>query len=157
MPRIQHAIAIDAPPDQVFRMVTEYPERMPDWWSAFELQQRITPPPTTVGSLLRYVYNMMGVKIKGEMSVVELTAPAHLHLRTTSGLEASFQFIIDPFTDDEGVLHTTFAVQLDYVLPGAILGTFLNRQTLEQHNLHDVQQALINLKALIETHVATLP
>jgi len=157
MPRLQHAIAIYAPPERVFNMVAEYPERMPDWWSAFEMQQRVTPPPTIIGSVSRYVYNMMGVKIKGYMSIVELTPNTHVHMRTTSGLDASFQFIIDPFNDEDGVQRTTFAIQVDYALPGAVLGKFLNRQTLEQKNERDLHQALINLKALIETHVAVLP
>jgi uncharacterized membrane protein len=160
MPRVENAIDIQAPPERVFAMIANYPERMPDWWNTFELQQRVTPPPTQVGSVSRYVYNMMGVKIKGEHQVIEMTENAYLLVKTISGIDSIFEFVFEPLGDaaaetGESVTGTRLTIRVNYSLPGSVLGQLLNRLTLEQKNERDLQQALINLKALIETQMAT--
>jgi len=149
MPRVENGIEIDAPPERVFAMVANYPERMPDWWEAFELQQRVTPPPTTLGSRSRYVYNMMGVKIKGEHVVEVFEENRLLMVRTLSGIEATFEFRFDRLLDDPPITRVT--IMVDYALPGAMLGKLLNRLTMEQKNERDLHQALVMLKALIES------
>jgi uncharacterized membrane protein len=160
MPRVENAIDIQAPPERVFAMIANYPERMPDWWNTFELQQRVTPPPTQVGSVSRYVYNMMGVKIKGEHQVIEMTENAYLLVKTISGIDSIFEFVFEPLGEavaetGESVTGTRLTIRVNYSLPGSVLGQLLNRLTLEQKNERDLQQALINLKALIETQMAT--
>lgn len=161
MPSIGHSIVIHAPPERVFTMIAHNPERMPDWWSAFELQQRITPPPTVIGSVSRYVYNMMGVKIKGEHKVIEMRDNEQIFVRTISGIDGAFEFYFEPVQVDDpeqpDLMGTRLTVQVDYVLPGSVLGQLLNRLTMEQKNERDLHQALITLKALIETHVLTQP
>lgn len=150
MPHVEQAIAIHAAPERVFAMIANNPERMPDWWEAFELQQRVTPPPTVIGSVSRYVYNMMGVKIKGEHRVEDMDVNRYLLVRTISGIEASFEFVFERLDGDPApVTHLT--VKVDYALPGAMLGKLLNRLTMEQKNERDLLQALILLKALIES------
>jgi hypothetical protein len=66
MPQVEQSIEISAPPDAVFTLIADQPERIAEWWHEFE-QQRVTPPPTAVGSVARYVYNMMGIRIKASM------------------------------------------------------------------------------------------
>ncbi|MDX2163570.1 MAG: SRPBCC family protein [bacterium] len=155
MPRVEHAIEIHAAPDRVFAMVANNPERMPDWWESFELQQRVTPPPTEVGSVSRYVYNMMGVKIKGEHRVIDLKPGEYLLVQTTSGIEATFEFRFAPCASGGDPPHTQLTISVDYALPGAMLGKLLNRLTMEQKNERDLQHALLLLKALIESQVIT--
>lgn len=159
MPRVQNAIDIQAPTARVFTMIANYPERMPDWWNTFELQQRVTPPPTQIGSVSRYVYNMLGIKIKGEHKVLEMTENAYLLVKTTTGIDSTFEFIFEPLdaqiTDTgESVAMTRLTISVDYALPGSVLGQLLNRLTMEQKNERDLHEALINLKALIETQMA---
>lgn len=151
MPRVEQAIEIHAPPARVFAMVAHSPERMPDWWEAFELQQRVTPPPTEIGSRSRYVYNMMGVKIKGEHLVEAYEENRHLIVRTISGIEATFEFWFEGLPDDPESTRVT--IMVDYALPGAMLGKLLNRLTMEQKNERDLNQALVLLKALIESQM----
>ncbi len=151
MPRVEQAIEIHAPPARVFAMVANNPERMPDWWEAFELQQRVTPPPTEIGSRSRYVYNMMGVKIKGEHQVEVFEENQRLVVRTISGIEATFEFYFEAHPDDPAITRVT--IMVDYALPGAMLGKLLNRLTMEQKNERDLNQALVLLKALIESQM----
>jgi len=145
MPYVEQSILINAPIDAVFRIVAHQPERMASWWPPIELQRRVTPPPTSLGSISRYVYNMIGVRIKGEHKVIDYVENQHLLVRTTSGIDASFDFTFEPNDDT-----TRLTIRVDYTLPGAILGQLLNREVLEKKNIDDLQQGLRNLKSLVE-------
>src|SRR5690606_13389768 len=125
------------------------PERMPEWWHAFELQQRVTPAPTTVGSISRYAYNMMGIRIKGEHQVMQLDENARLVIKTLSGIDGMFEFTLTPLEDG-----TRLQVRVALTLPGSVLGQRLNRLTIEQKNERDLYDALENLKRIAEAEVA---
>jgi uncharacterized membrane protein len=148
MPYVEQSISIDAPPEAVFDLIANQPERMPEWWRAFELQTRVTPPPTAVGSVSRYVYNMLGVKIKGEHQVVELDENARLVVKTMSGIDSAFEFTFAP--SDSG---TELTVRVEYTLPGSVLGQLLNRLAIEQRNERDLAEGLQNLKQIVEAEV----
>lgn len=146
MPQVEQSIDISAPPAAVFGLIADQPERIGEWWPAFELQQRVTPPPTAVGSTARYVYNMMGIRIKGEHQVLQCDAPVHLVVRTLSGIDSMFDFTLAEL-DGGG---TRLSVQVAYALPGSMLGARLNRHSMEQQNERDLALGLVNLKALLE-------
>ncbi len=145
MPQVEQLIDIQAAPAAVFALIADQPERISEWWPAFELQQRVTPPPTAVGSTARYVYNMMGIRIKGEHQVLQCDAPAHLVVRTLSGIDSMFDFSLAAI--DGG---TRLTVRVAYALPGSMLGQRLNRHSMEQKNERDLAEGLDNLKALVE-------
>ncbi|MCB9455156.1 MAG: SRPBCC family protein [Anaerolineaceae bacterium] len=109
-------IDIAAPLETVFGFIADTPERQPEWWGQFELQERVTPPPTHLGSVSRYVYNMLGVTINGEHEVVGINRPEYLHVRTTSGIDSAFEFFFAP--QDGG---TRLTVRVDYKLPGSVI------------------------------------
>lgn len=145
MPQVEQSIVIQAPPEAVFALLADQPERISAWWPSFELQQRVTPPPTAVGSVARYVYNMMGIRIKGEHQVLQCESPTHLVVRTLTGIDSMFDFSLTA-TDD----GTRLLVRVAYALPGSMLGQRLNRLSIEQKNERDLAQGLENLKALVE-------
>src|SRR5215510_12012799 len=96
MPYVEQSIEIHAPVEAVFDIIANQPERMAEWWPPIELQERVTPPPTDLGSVSRYVYNMMGVKIRGEHEVLAMTPNEHLQVKTTSGIDSQFDFHFAP-------------------------------------------------------------
>lgn len=145
MPQVEQSIEIAASPNTVFALIADQPERIAEWWREFELQQRVTPPPTAVGSVARYVYNMMGIRIKGEHEVLQMEAGAHLVIRTVSGLDGMLDY---RFAPTEG--GTRLTVLFAYSLPGSMLGQRLNRNNMEQKTGRDLALGLENLKALIE-------
>lgn len=145
MPYAEQSIIIHAPPSAVFDFIAHQPERMPEWWRAFHLHERVTPPPTAVGSVSRYAYNMMGVRIKGEQKVIEMEENARLLVRTLSGIDSMFEFTFAPV--DGG---TELTVRVDYALPGSVLGQLVNRPAIEQHNERDLIESLYNLKQMLE-------
>jgi uncharacterized membrane protein len=150
MPFVEQSIDISAPVEVIFGLIAHEPERMPEWWPPFELQERITAAPTGVGSVSRYVYNMMGVKIKGEHRVESMSENDHLTVKTTSGIDSKFDFTFTPMKG-----YTRLTIRVDYTLPGSVLGQLLNRAAIEQKNERDLQEGLNHLKEIAEREART--
>jgi uncharacterized membrane protein len=146
MPFVEQSIRINAPIEVVFDLIAHQPERMAEWWPPIELQERVTPPPTAVGSKARYVYNMLNVEIRGEHEVMAMETNRHLIVQTISGIDSTFDFEFQP--DDDGTLLT---IRVDYSLPGSVIGQLMNRVFIEERNLADLQEGLQNLKRIVET------
>lgn len=145
MPHVEESIEIGAPVDVVFDLIAHQPERMAEWWPPIELQERITPPPTAVGSISRYVYNMMNVTIRGEHEVRAMDENQYLRVETISGIDSAFDFHFAPTP-----AGTRLTIRVDYTLPGSIVGQLMNRVIIEERNLKDLQEGLRNLKAIAE-------
>jgi uncharacterized membrane protein len=145
MPHVEQSINIEAPVEAVFGVIAHQPERMAEWWPPIELQERVSPAPTNIGSVSRYVYNMMGVKIKGEHEVLEMAENQHLIVKTTSGIDSQFDFHFAPSNNG-----TNLTIRVDYTLPGSVLGQLLNRLAIEKKNEQDLEEGLRNLKAIVE-------
>jgi uncharacterized membrane protein len=146
MPRVQRSIVIEKPVHAVYTMVADHPERMAEWWPPIELQERVTPPPTGIGSVSRYVYNMLGVRIKGEHRIVQLMPDQHLLVKTISGIDSTFEFTFVPEND----AATRLTIVVDYQLPGAIIGQLLNKVAIENENIKNLEKGLEKLKDLLE-------
>jgi uncharacterized membrane protein len=145
MPQVEQSIEIQAPPSAVFALLAEQPERMPEWWTLFERQERVTPPPTAVGSISRYVFNLMGIRIKGEHQVLQMDNAQHLVLKTLSGINGMFDFTLA-----QTETGTRLTVLMAYTLPGSVLGQRINQHTIEQQNERDLRDGLETLKGLVE-------
>lgn len=145
MPQVEQSIEIGAPPAAVFALIADQPERMPEWWALFEQQERVTPPPTAVGSVSRYVFNLMGIRVKGEHQVLQIEDARHLVIKTLSGIDGMFDFSLAEI--DGG---TRLTVRVAYSLPGSVLGQRINRLTIEQKNERDLQEGLLRLKSILE-------
>jgi uncharacterized membrane protein len=147
MPQVEESIDIAAPVSVVFNLIAHQPERMAAWWPPIELQERVTPPPTRVGSIARYVYNMLNVDIRGEHEVMAYAENRHLRVETISGIDSAFDFHFEPLAED----HTRLTIQVDYRLPGSIVGQLVNRVFIEEKNISDLQAGLRNLKVMAES------
>ena len=145
MPEVENSIEIAAPVETVFDVIANQPERMVDWWPPYELNERVTPAPTRVDSVSRYVYNMMGVKLKGEHKVMEMRENEFLRVQTISGIDSTFEFTFLP--SDTG---TNLDIRVVYTVPGGLIGKALNKLAVEKKNEEDLKHGLQNLKQLIE-------
>jgi hypothetical protein len=145
MPHVEESIDIRAPVAAVFDLIAHQPERTAEWWPPIELQERVTPPPTTIGSVSRYVYHMMNVTIRGEHEVVLPEPNQRLRVATISGIDSIFDFQFAPST-----FGTHLTIRVDYTLPGSVVGQLMNRAIIEDRNLKDLQAGLRNLKTIIE-------
>lgn len=145
MPLVEQSIEILSPVSAVYGMIADQPERQPEWWPPIELQERVSPPPTQVGSISQYVYNMMGVKIRGEHEVLEMSRDEYLKVKTISGIDSQFEFFFQPSGD-----ATYLTIRVNYNLPGSVIGQLLNKLVIEKKNEDDLRDGLANLKAIME-------
>jgi uncharacterized membrane protein len=150
MPKVEQSIEIHAPISEVYNFIANQPERMVDWWPPIEVQERVTPAPTVLGSKSRYVYNMMGVKISGQHEVMALNTNQHLLVKTISGIDSSFDFTFQPSASG-----TKLTIRVDYTMPGSVLGQLLNKIAIEDKNKRDLEEGLQNLKRIIESEART--
>jgi uncharacterized protein YndB with AHSA1/START domain len=146
MPRVEKSIVINMPPEEVFEFISGKPERMPDWWPPLVEQERVTPPPTQIGSVSRYVYKMV-TTFKGEHVVEAMTPNEHLRIKTTSGIDSMFDFSFAP----EGESATHLTVVVEYTTPGGVFGKIAEKAGIERKNEQDWETGLQNLKALLES------
>jgi uncharacterized membrane protein len=148
MPQVEQSIEIHAPVNDIFALVAHQPERMSEWWPPLEQHERVSTAPTQVGSVTRYVYNMMGVRIPGEQRITHFEENRCLILKTISGIDSVFRF---DFTPKDGHADTTIVtIHQDYKMPGSVLGQLLNRSAIEDKTLRDLRDGLRQLKAIIE-------
>jgi len=145
MPTVEQSIDIAAPVEKVYNIIANQPERQPEWWPPMEFSERVTPPPTQIGSVSRYVYNMLGVKIKGEHEVIELEENRHIKVKTVSGIDSTFVFTFKPSNTG-----TNLNIRVDYSVPGSVIGQLLNKVAIERKNEQDLESGLHNLKAIAE-------
>lgn len=148
MPHVEQSIVIHAPVEAVFGLIAHQPERMSEWWPPIDLQERVSPPPTTLGSVSRYVYNMMNVSIRGEHEVTEMEENQHLVVETISGIDSRFHFDFAPVTEG-----THLTIKVDYSLPGSVIGQLMNRVIIEEKNIKDLRDGLDNLKKILESEI----
>ena len=145
MALVEKSIVINAPVEEVFQFIANQPERMPDWWGPMEEQERVTPAPTKIGSVSRYVYSMMGFKIKGEHEVKAYDENSRLLIKTTSGIDSTFDFRFAPAGDG-----TELSVIVEYTLPGGAIGR-LGEQAVLSKNEKDWEKGLAKLKEIMES------
>jgi uncharacterized membrane protein len=146
VPQVQQTIKIEAPVEKVFALVAEQPERMGEWWPPIEIQERLTPPPTQVGSRSRYQYNMMGIKVRGEHEVMQFIPNQRLYVKTLTGIDSAFDFQFDALDS----AHTNLTVRVEYMLPGSVLGRILDKTLVERENVRHLEVGLENLKRILE-------
>jgi uncharacterized membrane protein len=131
VPEVQQSIEIGVPVENVFMMIANCPERMSEWWTQFELQERITPAPTVIGSRSQYIYNMVGIKIKGEHEVLKLIPNGYLYVKTLTGIDSAFEFVFEQLAQSQSRL----TVRVEYRLPGSVLGRILDKVLVEDTNV----------------------
>ena len=150
MPYVEQSIDIASPVEAVFGLIAHQPERMAEWWPPIELQERVTPPPTSIGSISRYVYNMLNVSIRGEHEVTDMTENRRIVVKTISGIDSQFDFTFEPTSSG-----TRLTIRVAYSLPGSVIGQLMNRAYIEDRNIQDLQEGLANLKLIMEREVHT--
>ncbi len=146
MPRVEKSVLLHAPIDQVFSLIADEPERMSIWWPPIESHKRISPPPTQIDSVSRYVYNILGLRIKGDYQVQTFSRNERFVIHSISGVDSLFDFRFEVY--DQRVTHVTVVVE--YQLPGAIIGQLLKRSEIEAENVNNLENGLKNLRRLLE-------
>lgn len=79
MRRVQRTAQIAAPPGEVYAFLAE-PANLPRWQAGIVSAERISPPPTVVGSTAQVVLELMGQQVTAEITVREAEPDKRLAL-----------------------------------------------------------------------------
>ena len=82
MRRVQRTAQIAAQPAEIYAFLAD-PANLPRWQAGIVSAERITPPPTGVGSKARVALELMGQRIAAEITVREADPGRRLALATS--------------------------------------------------------------------------
>jgi hypothetical protein len=147
MSHLSTTFRVDAPPDVIFDLIAN-PARGPEWQTMINDMGEISGRPGGVGSSYVGYYRLAGRRIEGRFIVTAAERPTlHQAAGTTRGGWARWTTMIERV---EG--GSTVKVDLEYELPGEILGSLFGALTgnrLEQ----EFKKTYQNLKELAEAEV----
>ncbi len=146
MPVVRRSTDIVIPMDQVFHAAVD-PGRWEHWYAGLSSPDRITGRGEP-GSTVETHYAMAGMRlpIRIEVKNVDIT-PTHCTWKGSfsGGISGTQTFTYTP--TDQG---THVDVEIEYKVPGSVLGKIANSLFIEKLQENATEQTLANLKAMLE-------
>jgi coenzyme Q-binding protein COQ10 len=146
MPVVKKSIDIAAPVNSVFAIAVD-PTRWEHWYSGLSSPDQITGAGGP-GSVIATHYAMMGMRLPIQIKVLDVEASSDKSVwkgNFTGGISGTQTFT---YTPKEKNTHVD--VEIDYTVPGSILGKIANSLFIEKLQENATEQTLANLKALVE-------
>ncbi len=146
MARIERHIEIDREPKEVFDVITDL-DRLPAWATIVVETHDVPETPLRNGTTFRQTIRVAGRTLESEWRVAELEPSRHVAYEATApgGGQLAMKQTVVP--TDGGC---RVELELDYELPGGVLGELANRAYLERRNEREAEHSLHNLKDLLE-------
>jgi len=150
MARIERSIAIDRAPAEVFDALTDL-AGLPDWATIVVETHDLPDRPLRNGATFRQTVRAAGRTLESEWRVAELEPGRHVAYEATApgGGQLAMKQTVAPADGGSRV-----ELELDYELPGGLLGELADRAYLERRNAREVEHSLQNLKDLLEGRTA---
>ena len=147
MTRIERAIVINRPPEAVFEVLIDL-DRLPDWATIVVETNDAPEPPIRTGSTFRQTIKVMGIPLESTWQVIELERSRHVAYEALAlgGGRLALRQTIIPIGDGSRV-----EMEVDYDLPGGLLGDIADHVFVERHNEGEAERSLENLKRLVES------
>lgn len=146
MPKVTATDFIDVPVDQAFDYVKMGAENGPVWIPQILSHSNISSVIPHVGQTWDWAFNMMGVTLNGHSETIELEENKRGAFRTTGDVDSTWTFLYEPENDG-----TRFTVEIEYEIPGGVLGKFANRAFIEHMNQKYADDGVANLKLILES------
>ena len=147
MAHIERTITIDAPPEEVFTVLTDL-DRLPDWSTVTLETHDIPEGGLRNGQTFRQTLRILGRSLEAEWRVEDLEAPNSVSYTATAPGGGTLRMAQHVRAEGNG---SRVELDLDYELPGGFAGKALNRAYLERRNEREAEHSLQNLKELVET------
>lgn len=142
MQHIHKSIDINAPAQRVFDFLLD-PRNLPSVWPGLEEVSNVN---LEQGALeYDWVYKMAGMHFRGHSSTQEIQPGKLLRWHAGGALDASFRWALE---GRDGT--TTFTVDVDYTLPGKVLGR-IAEVLAAKTNERESETFLGNVKSRMET------
>lgn len=144
MAHITRSINIDIPLSKVFDYVTN-----PGNWTKYVTSlidvKNISSKVPEAGITFEWVYRMLGVNFSGKGSIIEYEKDKKFALR----MEGAFP-IKETYHFEEVSKGTKLTFEIDYEMPGQLLGVVANRLVIEKLNIREADTVLEKVKTLCE-------
>jgi uncharacterized membrane protein len=147
MTTITQSVEINATRDTI-RQYYAHPVHTPQWSTAITLWEPDEAWPS-VGSTARMGIKSGGIDVKGVATTVaydDETMAHHWHYVPDNSMPPFDCW----YTFDEQDGKTTATAKIDYTVPGSIFGKALDKLFVERQNAKDIEEGLLNLKAMAE-------
>ncbi len=140
MSQVTDSISIGVPPPKVLEALLDV-ANAPAWMPSLEKVWDIEGE--GVGKRYKWIFKMAGLPFTG---ATEITAASEerFTFSTEGGIPSTWDWILSPTREG-----THVKLVVDYAIPGGALGGLANR-VIEQQNSKEMQEGLVNLKALLE-------
>lgn len=143
MAKVERSILINAPTDAIDEIALDA-ARLPDWYAGVE---EANPDDTypEVGGTVSLVYKSSGVTFHITLTVLELVRGDYILYELGGMMTGTQHWSHTP----EGRATRTTAV-INYEMPGGALGKIADKLVVERMNNKNLEESLVNLKALVE-------
>jgi uncharacterized membrane protein len=141
MPKLNNSVNISAPVERVFAYVSD-PTNLPEWMGSLSEVTDVTG--SGVGQHYNWKYNMVGIPLRGDSTIIELVPNERLATESKSGVENTFTFTFTP--NESG---TKLDLEVDYNIPVPVLGK-LAEQLVLKRNRREAEMWVENLKERLE-------
>lgn len=146
MTRIERHIDIDASAEEVFDVLTDL-DLLPTW-STTTVETHGTPPkPLETGETFTQTLRVLGRTVDVRWTVSELQRPQKVAYTAESDDNGTLRMVQNVAERAGG---SRVQLEIDYELPGGLLGDVLDSVYAERRNEREIQHSLENLKELVE-------
>lgn len=145
MPVISQSVAINAPASKVFDYVTS-PANWTRYVTSLVDVTDLSEETPQKGATFSWVYKMMGLKFSGKGTVTEYEKDKSfsLLLEGKHTIKEAYEFA------DKGDGASELKVNIEYEIPGSVLGVIANKLIIEKLNNIEATQVLEKIKTVCE-------
>ncbi len=146
MTHISRSTSIARPPDAVFALMTDV-DRLPAWAATVVETRDLSHPTLEVGCTFRQTFRVLGHELDSEWRVTEFDPPRRVTYEASSAEGGRLEMVQTVRPLEQG---SEVTLEIDYELPGGILGRIADRVIAERQNEHDAERSLEALKRIAE-------
>ncbi len=144
MATITRSIEINAPLEKVFDFVSK-PENWTRYVTSLIAVENVSDTPIKPGTTFDWTYRMLGMDFNGKGRVLEYEKNSKFKMT----MEGQFP-ITETYLFDGDSNKTRLTVQIEYELPGKLLGVLADRVVVEKLNVKEADTVLDKVKTLCE-------
>ncbi|RMG70080.1 MAG: hypothetical protein D6710_07710 [Nitrospirae bacterium] len=141
---ITRSVEVNAPLEKVFDFVAS-PENWTRYVTSLIAVENVSDIPIKAGTTFDWTYRMLGMDFKGKGKVLEYEKNSRFKMVMEGQFPITETYLFDG--DDK---KTKLTVQIEYELPGKLLGVLADRVVVEKLNVKEADTVLDKVKTLCE-------
>jgi len=141
---IRRSIEINAPVEKVFEFVSS-PKNWTTYLTALVKVENLSTEEIQQGTTFDWTYRMMGMDFSGKGQVLEYEKGKRFKMKMEGHFPITETYLFEG--DDK---KTTLTVEIEYELPGKVLGVLADKMVVEKLNVKEADTVLEKIKTICE-------